>query len=108
VVWRSAIRLTRVSVHRWLACTVPERLKPWTLLARRRGGIQAYNDALTMQEQVRRQNLAPLEQGPLGRLAAATDTHAAGDVILPAHPLTGGERELFDTIMRTEARDPWR
>jgi hypothetical protein len=71
-----------------------------------RGGVQAYDDALTMQEQARRQNLEPLEQGPLGRLAAATDTHAAGDVVLPSKPLTGGERELVAAIMRTEARDP--
>jgi hypothetical protein len=71
-----------------------------------RGGVQEYDDALTAQEQARRQNLEPLEQGPLGRLAKATDTRTAGDIVLPAKPLTGGERELVDTIMRTEARDP--
>lgn len=71
-----------------------------------RGGVQAYDDALVAQEQARRHNLNPLEQGPLGRLAAATDTRTAGNVVLPAKPLTGGEHELVDTIMRTEARDP--
>ncbi len=78
-----------------------------------RGGTQAYDDALTMQEQARRQNLAPLEQGPLGQIAGSakgrgnlTSTQAAADAILPATPLTGGENELIDTIMRLSARDP--
>jgi hypothetical protein len=71
-----------------------------------RGGVQEYDDALRMQEQARRQNLEPLEQGPLGRLAAATDTRTAANVVLPAKPLTGGERELVDTIMRVEGQTP--
>jgi hypothetical protein len=71
-----------------------------------RGGVSAYDDALTMQEQARRQNLEPLEQGPLGRVAAATDTRAAYGEILPQRPLVNSDRELVDTIMRLEARDP--
>jgi hypothetical protein len=71
-----------------------------------RGGVRAYDDALTMQEQARRQNLEPLEQGPLGRVAAATDTRSAYGELLPQRPHVGGDRELVDTIMRLEARDP--
>jgi hypothetical protein len=71
-----------------------------------RGGVRAYDDALTMQEQSRRQNLAPLEQGPLGRMAEAKTTQGAYGEILPQKPLVGGEGELVDTIMRLDARDP--
>jgi hypothetical protein len=70
-----------------------------------RGGIQAYDDALTAQEQARRQNLQPLEQGPLGHVAAATDTRTAANAILPHKPLTGGEGELVDAIMRIDNRN---
>ncbi|MDA9406506.1 hypothetical protein [Bradyrhizobium sp. CCBAU 45384] len=59
-----------------------------------------------MQEQARRQNLQPLEQGPLGRLAATTDTRAAANAVLPAKPLSGGEGEIVDAITRIERQDP--
>lgn len=71
-----------------------------------RGGVQAYDDALTAQEQARRQNLNPLEQGPLGAVAAAPDTRTAANAVLPPKPLTGGEGELVDAITRIEAREP--
>lgn len=70
------------------------------------GGIQAYDDALTAQEQARRQNLNPLEQGPLGRVAAATDTRGAANAVLPPKPLTGGANELVDAITRLERQQP--
>lgn len=71
-----------------------------------RGGIQAYDDALAMQEQARRQNLNPLEQGPLGAVAAAKDTRAAANAILPPKPLTGGADELVNAITRIEQQAP--
>lgn len=71
-----------------------------------RGGSQAYDDALTAQAQARRQNLEPLEQGPLGQLAQAGDTAAATQAVLPARPLVGGEIELADAVTRLRARDP--
>ncbi|CAO4149208.1 hypothetical protein LPLAFNJD_LOCUS2887 [Methylorubrum aminovorans] len=71
-----------------------------------RGGSQAYDDALTAQAQARRQNLEPLEQGPLGQLAQAGDTVAATQAVLPARPLVGGEAELADAVTRLRARDP--
>ena len=48
-----------------------------------------------MQEQARRQNLAPLEYGPLGKVANATSTRQAHAEILHAQPLVGGEQELI-------------
>jgi hypothetical protein len=71
-----------------------------------RGGVQAYDDALTAQEQARRQNLNPLEQGPLGTVAAATDTRGAANAVLPPKPLTGGANELVDAITRIEHQAP--
>ncbi|WP_155905226.1 hypothetical protein [Methylopila sp. M107] len=70
-----------------------------------RGGSQAYDDALVMQEQARRQNLEPLEQGPLGRIAAARTTPAAYSEILPQQPLAGGADEIVEAIMRIRQRD---
>jgi hypothetical protein len=71
-----------------------------------RGGVQAYDDALTAQEQARRQNLEPLEQGPLGRVAAAADTKGAANAVLPPKPLAGGEHELVDAVQRIEQQAP--
>lgn len=71
-----------------------------------RGGSQAYDDALTMQAQARRDNLDPLEQGPLGRIAAGTTTPAAYGEILPSKPLAGGSREIVDAVTRLRAQDP--
>lgn len=71
-----------------------------------RGGVHAYDDALTAQEQARRQNLQPLEQGPLGHVAAASDTRTAANAILPPKPLTGGDSELVNAIMRIEGQAP--
>ncbi|MEZ0251711.1 MAG: hypothetical protein ACAH20_12285 [Methylobacteriaceae bacterium] len=71
-----------------------------------RGGSQAYDDALTAQAQARRQNLEPLEQGPLGQLARAGDTTAATQAIMPARPHVGGDTELADAVTRLRARDP--
>lgn len=71
-----------------------------------RGGSQAYDDALAMQEQLRRQLLDPVQQGPTGALAAAGDTQAAHGVLLPRQPLTNGQGELADTVNRISQQDP--
>jgi hypothetical protein len=71
-----------------------------------RGGIQEYDDALTAQEQARRQNLEPLEQGPLGRLAAAKDTPTAGEAVLPSDPRVAGHDAIAAAIQHTEGRTP--
>lgn len=71
-----------------------------------RGGSQAYDDALAAQEQARRQNLNPLQQGPLGQIAAAGDTRAAYGALLPAQPLAGGRDELVDAAQRLFSQDP--
>lgn len=70
-----------------------------------RGGSQAYDDALVMQEQARRQNLEPLEQGPLGRIATASTTPAAYSEILPRNPLTGGTDEVLNAILRIREQE---
>ncbi|WP_309388849.1 hypothetical protein [Chelatococcus sambhunathii] len=70
-----------------------------------RGGSQAYDDALTMQEQARRQNLEPLEQGPLGRIAAANSTQSAYSELLPRNPLTGGTDEVLNAILRIREQE---
>lgn len=71
-----------------------------------RGGVQAYDDALAIQQQARRQNLEPLEQGPVGRVAEAGDTRGATDALLPQQPLTGSAGEVADAVTRLNARDP--
>lgn len=74
-----------------------------------RGGVQAYDDALTAQEQARHQNLDPLQQGPIGALArvggggAGTlgGTEAAGKALLPpAGTNAGGAPEIQDAVAR--------
>lgn len=71
-----------------------------------RGGSQAYDDALAAQAQARGQNLEPLEHGPLGAVAGASDTNAPTAAVLPHRPQVGGEGELADAVTRLAARDP--
>lgn len=65
-----------------------------------------YAQALATQEALRRTQLNPLEQGPVGRVAAAGDTTAAGSAILPQNPLTGSAGEAADATRRLAAEDP--
>ncbi|MER8961573.1 hypothetical protein [Mesorhizobium sp. M0701] len=66
----------------------------------------AYAQALAEQEALRRSQLNPLEQGPVGRVAAATDTAGAGNAILPQNPLTGSAGEATVAARRLVAEDP--
>ncbi|OBQ77398.1 hypothetical protein [Mesorhizobium sp. WSM3873] len=65
-----------------------------------------YAQALAEQEALRRTVLNPIEQGPVGRLAAATDTTGAGNALLPHDPLTGSAGEAADATRRLVAEDP--
>lgn len=65
-----------------------------------------YDQALVQQEALRRAELDPLQQGPVGRVAAATDTPGAGGAILPQNPLVGSGNETMDAVMRMSAQDP--
>lgn len=64
-----------------------------------------YAQALAEQAQLRQTQLAPLENGPLGQIAAANTTQEAGAAILPRNPLVGSEDETMDAITRLLAQD---
>jgi hypothetical protein len=48
----------------------------------------------------------PVAEGPLGRVAAAGDTTAAGNALLPSNPLVGSQGETADATRRLVAQDP--
>ncbi|MBZ9706059.1 hypothetical protein LB543_04910 [Mesorhizobium sp. ESP7-2] len=51
-------------------------------------------------------NMAPARAGPIGQVAAATDTAGAGNALLPQNPLTGSGGEAGDAARRLVAEDP--
>ncbi|TPM31462.1 hypothetical protein [Mesorhizobium sp. B2-3-4] len=65
-----------------------------------------YAQALATQEQLRRTQLNPLEHGPVGRLASASDTATAADAVLPQNPLAGSASETADAVARLAGQDP--
>jgi hypothetical protein len=71
-----------------------------------RGGSPEYDQALTEQARLRRDVLQPLQEGPLGKVAAANETTAAGNAILPQNPLTGSQGETADAVQRLVQQDP--
>ncbi|WEZ82178.1 hypothetical protein P6U16_13425 [Rhizobium sp. 32-5/1] len=71
-----------------------------------RGGSADYDAALQQQARMRRDILEPLQQGPVGRVASATDTAGAGNALLPLNPLTGSRDETIDAITRLIDQDP--
>jgi hypothetical protein len=71
-----------------------------------RGGSADYDAALQQQAQLRRDILQPVEEGPVGRVAAATDTAGAGSALLPQNPLTGSAGETADATAALLAQDP--
>ncbi|MEZ0218666.1 MAG: hypothetical protein ACAH22_00070 [Tardiphaga sp.] len=50
-------------------------------------------------------NLAPVRAGPLGRVAGAADTRAAGEAVLPTNPMPGSAAEQGDAVARLAAQD---
>lgn len=65
-----------------------------------------YAQALAEQEALRRTQLNPLEAGPVGNVAKATDTATASNAILPQNPLAGSAGEAADATARLAAQDP--
>ncbi|ESZ41009.1 hypothetical protein X731_24620 [Mesorhizobium sp. L2C054A000] len=65
-----------------------------------------YAQALAEQEALRRAQLNPLENGPVGSVAKATDTKTAGEAILPRDPLSGSAPSHADAVKRLAAEDP--
>ncbi|WP_256750517.1 hypothetical protein [Mesorhizobium sp. Mes31] len=55
---------------------------------------------------MRREQLNPLMQGPVGRVAAAEDTAGASSAILPQNPLAGSAPEAADAVQRLTRQDP--
>lgn len=51
-------------------------------------------------------NMSVARTGPVGRVAAAKDTTAAGNAILPQNPLVGSEKETADAVRRLAEQDP--
>lgn len=55
--------------------------------------------------QISRDVVDPIAQGPLGKVAAAKDTKAAGYDLLPLKPLVGSEAEINDAVKRLVMQD---
>jgi hypothetical protein len=71
-----------------------------------RTSVPEYDQALTQQAQLRRDVLEPIEQGPVGRVAGAKDTVAAGEALIPRNPMVGSGPETADAVQRLLAQDP--
>ena len=65
-----------------------------------------YAQALAEQERLRDLVLGPLEAGPVGQVAKASDTAAAGSALLPQNPLTGAGRETAVGVKMLDRQDP--
>ena len=64
-----------------------------------------YAQALQQQQQLRRDVLAPVEAGPLGRMASATDDRATLNALIPPQPLPGAAAETLDATRALAMRD---
>jgi hypothetical protein len=69
------------------------------------GGSAAYDLALTAQEQARRQNLNPLEAGPLGAMAGSPKLDAQTGALFPRDPAEGAGAETATAIGHLNAQD---
>lgn len=65
-----------------------------------------YGQALAEQDMLRETILGPIEQGPVGKVAAAQDTAGAGNALLPQNPMTGAGPATADATRRLVAEDP--
>lgn len=65
-----------------------------------------YAQALGEQDVLRETILGPVEQGPVGKVAAAKDTAGAGNALLPQNPMTGAGPATADATRRLVAEDP--
>lgn len=64
-----------------------------------------YAQALGEQDMLRETILGPVEQGPVGKVAAAKDTAGAGNALLPQNPMTGAGPATADAARRLVAED---
>ncbi|PSC06736.1 hypothetical protein SLNSH_02770 [Alsobacter soli] len=62
-------------------------------------GKQRYAD-------ITRNTVQPIAEGPVGRVAAASDTPSAGAALLPQNPMTGSGPETADAVARLIGHDP--
>lgn len=71
-----------------------------------RRASRSYGRALDEQARLRERDLAPLQQGQVGKIAAAPDTRAAGRALLPENPLPNSAAETGRTTQQLIAKDP--
>lgn len=69
-----------------------------------RAASPSLDNALLEQAARRAQFLAPLQEGQMGKLAAAGDTRAAGEALLPGQPLPGMGAETGRTVAALPAQ----
>lgn len=65
-----------------------------------------FDTALNIQETRRTNILDPLEQGPVGKLAATPTTQGAANIVTPAGAKEGSEMELFKALGLVGEKDP--
>lgn len=67
---------------------------------------QEYSDALTIQGDLRRNALEPLQQGPTGKLAANDALGQQINAIFPTNPMSGSEQGVRQAIRAIARKDP--
>jgi hypothetical protein len=65
-----------------------------------------FGAAKTQYADMSRNVVQPIAEGPLGNVASAGNTAAAGSAILPQNPLSGSQGESADAIRRLVEQDP--
>lgn len=71
-----------------------------------RDSVGPYDQALQAQTQLRNQQLLPLEAGPVGRVARAGDTSAAGQALMNGPVTADSAGEVADAVRRMAEVDP--
>lgn len=79
-----------------------------TATGSRPGVMGDYEAARALQTQLREQYLAPLTNGPIGKLAQKDiPTQNAIDALFPKNPIPNSEREVQTAVQALVARNPW-
>lgn len=74
----------------------------------RPGVMGDYEAARAMQEQLRERYLAPIMNGPIGKLAQKDiPTQNAIEKLFPANPVPNSENEVRTAVQALSARNPW-
>ena len=71
-----------------------------------RGGSEAYDTALVMQENARRKFLEPLEKGYIGKIRDKPEVKGAIDVLFPSAPLPGAANDVGQAVATLGAKSP--